>query len=120
MDGVYKILNHMTGDSLFTHQLPRAGRWAGPLLLARYPQLEAAGSAKNLERLSELVNNAKARGESPMEGVKMWLGWLRESSMQILSESYEIPSYIDRWLSLNPMDELVNMVGEEKIITVKP
>lgn len=26
MEGVYEILNHMTGDQLFTHQLPRASR----------------------------------------------------------------------------------------------
>ena len=32
MDGVYDILNFMTGDNLFTHQLPRAAReCAGPL-----------------------------------------------------------------------------------------
>jgi hypothetical protein len=33
MDGVYDILNFMTGDNLFTHQLPRAiGECEGPLV----------------------------------------------------------------------------------------
>lgn len=41
MQGVYDILNHLTGDSLFTNQLPRAARWARPLLLATHPQLAA-------------------------------------------------------------------------------
>ncbi|WP_445080300.1 DUF7736 domain-containing protein [Brevibacillus laterosporus] len=30
MDGVYDILNHMTGESLLTHQLPRAIRVCAP------------------------------------------------------------------------------------------
>lgn len=39
MDGVYAILNYMTGDSLFTHQLPRACKQAGPAILAQHPRL---------------------------------------------------------------------------------
>ena len=39
MDGVYEILNFMTGDSLFTHQLPRAAGVCKPALLAQHPQL---------------------------------------------------------------------------------
>ena len=42
MDGIYDILNWMTGDSLFTHQLPRAmDECQGPLL-AQHPDLAAA------------------------------------------------------------------------------
>lgn len=41
MEGVYGILNWMTGDSLFTHQLPRAcDECQGPLL-AQHPDLAA-------------------------------------------------------------------------------
>ena len=39
MDGVYDILNFMTGDNLFTHQLPRASDECKPHLLAQFPQL---------------------------------------------------------------------------------
>src|SRR5882724_2028097 len=42
MDGVYEILNWMTGESLYTHQLPRVCRKATPVLLAAYPELENA------------------------------------------------------------------------------
>lgn len=41
MDGVYDILNWMTGDDLMTHQLPRAmDECQGPLL-AQHPDLAA-------------------------------------------------------------------------------
>lgn len=39
IDGVYAILNHMTGDNLYTHQLPRACDECAPVLLAQHPQL---------------------------------------------------------------------------------
>lgn len=39
MEGVYDILNWMSGESLFTHQLPRVCREARPVILAAHPQL---------------------------------------------------------------------------------
>lgn len=41
VDGVYDILNYMTGDNLFTHQLPRASRECKGPLLEQLPQLQA-------------------------------------------------------------------------------
>ena len=43
--GVYDILNWMTRDSLFTHQLPRAARECKPVLLAQHPQLSAVNAS---------------------------------------------------------------------------
>lgn len=37
--GVYRILNFMTGDQLFTHQLPRASEECRPAILAQHPWL---------------------------------------------------------------------------------
>lgn len=39
MDGVYDILNHMTGESLVTHQLPRAIKVCAPFILRQHPKL---------------------------------------------------------------------------------
>lgn len=41
MGGIYALLNHMTGDNLMTHQLPRASRECRPALLAQFPDLAA-------------------------------------------------------------------------------
>lgn len=38
--GVYEILNWLTGDELFTHQLPRASREAEGPLLGWFPELK--------------------------------------------------------------------------------
>lgn len=39
MDAVYRILNYMTGDNLYTHQLPRACRAVAPVILQQHPKL---------------------------------------------------------------------------------
>ncbi|MCF6467358.1 hypothetical protein FAF44_02875 [Nonomuraea sp. MG754425] len=41
MDGIYAILNWMTGDNLYTHQLPRAKNECEGPLLAQHPDLSA-------------------------------------------------------------------------------
>jgi hypothetical protein len=58
MDGVYDILNWMTRDDLFTHQLPRAARECEPHLLRQFPWL-ADASMDTLEGLLENVGPDK-------------------------------------------------------------
>lgn len=41
IDGIYDVLNYMTGESLFTHQLPRASREAEGFLREQFPDLAA-------------------------------------------------------------------------------
>ncbi|MBQ6285417.1 MAG: hypothetical protein IJK67_03820 [Bacilli bacterium] len=43
MDELYEILNYLTGESLFTHQIPRATTAAKPYVLSLYPQLVDVG-----------------------------------------------------------------------------
>lgn len=40
MSGIYDILNYMTDDNLFTHQLPRASDECKPRILEQYPQFK--------------------------------------------------------------------------------
>lgn len=39
MSGLYAILNHLTGDSLFAHQLPRAIKICAPQIIFQHPDL---------------------------------------------------------------------------------
>ena len=94
--GVYEILNHITGDNLYTHALPRAGNFAEPLILQQYPELEAAGTGEVLQRLKDEIKAA----DEPVEGINVWLAKLD------LPESFMIRSHADDWLSMNPVEEL--------------
>lgn len=40
--GVYEVLNWMTSESVFTHQLPRISGEATPVVVALHPELQAA------------------------------------------------------------------------------
>jgi len=37
---LYDILNHLTGENLYTHQLGRAAKYAQPYIFSFYPDLE--------------------------------------------------------------------------------
>src|SRR5689334_15322950 len=39
VDGLYRVLNFLTGDSLFTHQLPAAAETVRPSLVQQFPFL---------------------------------------------------------------------------------
>jgi hypothetical protein len=39
VDAMYDLLGYMTGDTLWTHQLPRAWEECSPALLAQHPDL---------------------------------------------------------------------------------
>lgn len=39
---IYEVLNWMTGESVYTHQIPRISREAEPVILAAHPQLREA------------------------------------------------------------------------------
>lgn len=41
MDAIYDLCNHMTGDNLFTHQLPRAASECEPEILRQHPDLRS-------------------------------------------------------------------------------
>lgn len=55
MEGVYEILNWMTGDNLFTHQLPRAMDECAPLLRETFPDLVAANIPENFRDMADCV-----------------------------------------------------------------
>lgn len=72
IEGVYDILNWMTQDDLFTHQLPRAMRECSPALVALYPELSEESLTKELEELSVEMNDGDSRGDREAKLVK-WL-----------------------------------------------
>lgn len=104
IQGVYEILNHMTGDNLFTHQLPRAGDTCAPILLERFPQL-ASADVEALDR--EMAEHGTE------EGVKRWVA----AQVLLFGEHLDVEP-IENWEHINPLTELAAMVGPDKPIIV--
>lgn len=98
MDGVYDILNFMTGDSLFTHQLPRAARECAPILLEQHPQLKD-------------INESECTTKNWQE----WLDGLLKKYGEWLPVS---PLKEGQHIRINPIAEAESMMGDPKKVIV--
>jgi hypothetical protein len=98
--GVYEVLNWMTGESVFTHQLPRIGREATPVVVAAHPLLQQAVDE------AEQVNQ---------ENYKEW----RQTWEDRYGPTIAVPKFgADTHERIDPMSELAEKVHPEKIIPI--
>lgn len=98
LDGLWELLDHMTGESLFTHQLPRAFDECAPELLCQHPDL-AAVAVPELE--PEQV-----------------LGWLAEQ-VAVFGEYRSVrPLATDDHTRIDPISELRMMRPDAPIIPI--
>ena len=98
IEGVYDILNYMTRDNLFTHQLGRASNECKPWLLRQHPQLaDVTGDDITTDNFRDWLAKAVARfgDELPVEPIPR--------------DDHEVK---------NPIKELVDMVGADRVIVV--
>lgn len=104
MDGVYDILNWMTGDNLMTHQLPRASRECEGPLLAQHPDLAA-------------VEVPGSFGDDVQAGVDRWLA----EQVALFGETREVaPLAAADHTYIDPITELrAKMRPDAEIITVE-
>lgn len=97
IEGVYDILNFMTGESLFTHALPRAAEACKPALLAQFPELA--------KESSEHVNTTNYKE------------WLQEMRVQHGDVFLVKPLDADRYVPMHPLSEPI--LDGKKVITVE-
>lgn len=108
---LYEILDHMTGDSAFTHQLPRFQKECTPWLLRWFPELASV----DVDDLDAEI----AKAQTPYEGVEDWLENLAVSGKYKAEYSVgRIPR--DDHDVKNPFDELVEMRGTDEGIVIMP
>lgn len=115
IDGVYDILGFMTGESLFTHALPRASDVCKPHLLRRYPQFSGEAMKEELARLDGLLKGTNR--DDSMTAVNSWLKGL----VDVHGEMHDVETLPkDAYEAKHPMQELTDMgVDPEKIIAVR-
>lgn len=99
ISGVYEILNHMTGDSIYTHQIPRVCKECGPVLLRRFPQLaEIDASTVTPETWPAFMNDLSQRYPAELEIEPLAPG-----------EHYQI----------DPISELAETIHPSRIFVIK-
>jgi hypothetical protein len=100
MAAVYDLLDFMTGDSLFTHQLPRAAGECGPALLTQHPHLR------------EVAVPEEFTDESHVDQ------WLAEQVGLFGAELPVRPLSLGDHTRINPMEELAVLAPGVEIIPV--
>lgn len=96
--GVYDILNFMTGDNLYTHQLPRVSEECRPYLLKQHPQL--------------------ADIDASHVGRENWQQWMQQQ-VDKFGQTLEVePLPPGEHYFIDPMSELAEKVHPDKIIVV--
>jgi hypothetical protein len=100
IDGVYEVLSWMTGESVFTHQLPRIGREATPVLVAAHPQLQQA------------IDEAE---QVTPENYKQW----RQTWEDRYGSEIAVPKFTaESHERIDPLSELSEKVRPDKIIVI--
>ncbi len=102
MEGIYDILNWVTDDNLFTHQLPRAFEECRPWFHRWFPKLKDVDT-------DALVSLLEAKGKS-LEVAGEWVQ--AEAARLGLDAAYDVPRIPqDDHERKDPIDELVEMRG---------
>ncbi len=98
VNGLYDILNFMTGDNLFTHQLPRAADECRPYLLMEMPWLKE-------------VDASAVSGEN-------WQLWLQELIVKY-GEWHEVRQiHPEDHAVIDPIEELRQMAPGKEILPI--
>lgn len=101
IDGVYQVLNWMTGESVFTHQIPRISREAAPVVLAAHPELQLAYA------------------EADQVNTENWQFW-RDTWIKRYGPMISVPKFsTDQHERIDPLSELAEKVHPDKIVVVK-
>lgn len=106
MEDVYEILNYLTGDNIYTHQIPRVMSIAKTYILSLYPELTGVGNTVEINSFDDakvFINEQK----------KVFGNKLSLSPME-KTDGY---SYVD------PIKEAIDMTSRkinEKVLVLKP
>lgn len=99
IEGVYDILGFMTGESLMTHQLPRAADACRPSLIAQHPDLDGVDPTPDLDHDNLYV-------------------WLLDAERQYGSELLVAPVQPEQWQHKDALVELAEKIGADRVVPV--
>lgn len=99
METVYEILNFMTKDNLYTHQLPRAAKEVRPYLLEQFPWAKEI-DASNI-------------------GSGEWDTWLAQQVEKYGAWHMVAPMHLEDHENIDPIDEIRRMRPDLPVITIE-
>lgn len=104
-DGLYEILNYMTGDNLFTHALPRAADVCKPHLIAQHPLLADIDFPRY-----------EFEHRNPNVSAERWCrGWVDDVAQVLGSRLPVEPLPPGVWASKDPFTELADIEARREV-----
>jgi hypothetical protein len=104
VDGIYRIVDYVTGVSHFTHQLPRGADAIEPWLIEQHPWLASVTSG-----FESLTDSTSAED-------------VRAAVSAVSDEHGEFhvvePLPAGRYVSRDPVVELVEMIGADRVVPI--
>lgn len=116
MDGIYDLLNFLTGDSIYTHQIPRVMDECKPWLRAQFPEL--MDDSSRIVELSKILDERLV----PVAGNKAkitpvitaWVEEVRSTfGLPELLPVYELGTEIHT--RIDPIEEAEAMFGKQNV-----
>lgn len=98
MDGLYRLIDHVTGQAHMTHQLPRAADEIRPFLVDQFPWLDGLAVPADVTDNTDLMS---------------WMSWAAAQH----GEYHEVkPMPFGQYIGREPMAELREMRPDAKVI----
>jgi hypothetical protein len=115
IEAMYDLLNWMTGDNLYTHQLGRACAPCKASLLEQFPELGNFGEEEALAALDKALSE-----DANAEVVcKQWVLHIATGTYGgTLRSSFPVAPDAE-WEHRDPVEELVAMVGPDKVCVME-
>lgn len=114
---LHELLEWMTGDSVFTHQLPRVNEPCAMALIEWFPELAKINS------FNDDLSSGFAMVTDPDKAAKIealicqWMERFKEECGA--KEFYDVPRLTPGLVKhVDPIQELVEQVGAEKVIVI--
>lgn len=107
MGGVYRILNFMTGDNLYTHQLPRAAQECRSALEAQHPWVASIQPPDDF-------------GPDPDSAMPAWFVWLTEQVALYGEQHPVLPLAATDHTRIDPLAELAMLRPDTPVIMLGP
>lgn len=108
MEGVYDILNFLTGDNLFTHQLPRACSACKPFLFNRFPCFDSPEMDLEVATLRLMMETSTGKANKK----HLVTGWL-SNQVAKYGETFEVkPVPSEAYKRIHPIAELATLISD--------
>jgi len=109
MGDVYAVLNYMTGDDLYTHQLPRAARWVRPIIEEQHPWI-----VEELAYVNKFPWDAMSRDHAKV------VADLIATGVDDFYGEVTLTPRPDLWSRQDPISELLEMTDKPVLVAVAP